>query len=280
MKQGPQACVIGWPVEHSRSPVIHGYWLRHYGLEGGYVKEAVSPEDIESFVRDLSGHGYVGANVTIPHKEAALQAAAVVDEAAKAIGAANTLWLDPDGRLNAGNTDAYGFMTNLDHGAPAWRDGCEAAMVLGAGGAARAVLHGLVEAGIPRILLTNRTAAKADTLAGEFGSSIKVVPWEEKDAYLSACQLLVNTTSLGMTGQPALEIGLDLLPPSAVVTDIVYVPLETPLLAAARMRGLKTVDGLGMLLHQAVPGFERWFGIRPEVTPELRACVVATLNKG
>jgi len=189
------------------------------------------------------------------------------------------VWLDKSGALQGSNTDAYGFMTNLSTCAPHWRDDCDVAMVLGAGGSSRAILHGLIESGIPRILLTNRTVSKAETLAREFGSPVEVVPWEAKDSALSACRLLVNTTSLGMTGQPPLDIMVSALPSSAVVTDIVYVPLETQLLAAARARDLTAVDGLGMLLHQAVPGFERWFGVRPEVTPELRAHVVATLGE-
>ena len=280
MNTAPRACVIGWPVEHSRSPVIHEYWLEHCGIDGAYVKEAVTPEDIGDFLGSLSQHGYVGANVTLPHKEAALRAVHHADAAAQAIGAVNTVWLDEEGALQGSNTDAYGFMTNLDALAPDWRKGCDVAMVLGAGGAARAILFGLIEAGVPRILLTNRTAAKAETLAREFGAPVEVIPWEDKDTALAACRLLVNTTSLGMTGQPPLDIMVSALPASAAVTDIVYVPLETPLLAAARARGLAVVDGLGMLLHQAVPGFERWFGVRPEVTPELRARVVATLEEG
>lgn len=280
MSTAPRACVIGWPVEHSRSPAIHGYWLAHYGIDGAYVKEAVAAEDFPAFLSSLSKHGYVGANVTLPHKEAALRAVQEADTAARAIGAVNTVWLDERGALRGSNTDAYGFMTNLDSSAPDWREGCDVAMVLGAGGAARAILHGLIEAGIPRILLTNRTVAKAETLARDFGDPVEVVPWEDKDSALSACRLLVNTTSLGMAGQPPLDIMVTALPANAVVTDIVYVPLETPLLAEARARGLTTVDGLGMLLHQAVPGFERWFGVRPEVTPDLRAHVVATLEAG
>ncbi|MDJ0512541.1 MAG: shikimate dehydrogenase [Methyloceanibacter sp.] len=280
MSDTPRACVIGWPVEHSRSPVIHGYWLEHYRIDGAYVKEAVTPEDIGGFLRSLSAHGYVGANVTLPHKEAALRAVDHADDAAQAIGAVNTVWLDERGALQGSNTDAYGFMTNLDTLAPTWCDGADVAMVLGAGGAARAIIHGLVESGVPRILLTNRTVAKAEALAREFGGPVEVIPWETKNAALSACGLLVNSTSLGMTGQPPLDIMVSALPASAVVTDIVYVPLETPLLEAARARGLVAVDGLGMLLHQAVPGFERWFGVRPAVTPELRARVVATLEAG
>jgi shikimate dehydrogenase len=280
MSSPPRACVIGWPVEHSRSPVIHGYWLKHYGIDGAYEKEAVKPEDISVFLRNLSEHGYVGANVTLPHKEAALKAVDQADNAAKAIGAVNTLWLDKQGLLHGSNTDAYGFMTNLQALAPAWRASCDVAMVLGAGGAARAVLHGLIAAGVRWILLTNRTVAKAETLAREFGSPVEVLSWDAKDSALPACGLLVNTTSLGMTGQPPLDIMVPALPTTAVVADIIYVPLETPLLAAARERGLTAVDGLGMLLHQAAPGFEHWFGIRPEVTADLRAQVVATLEAG
>ena len=280
MSSPPRACVIGWPVEHSRSPVIHGYWLKHYGIDGAYGKEAVKPVDIADFLRTLSEHGYVGANVTLPHKEAALRAVDQADTAAKAIGAVNTVWLDKQGLLHGSNTDAYGFMTNLQGLAPDWQASCDVAMVLGAGGAARGVLYGLIAAGVRRVLLTNRTVAKAETLAREFGSPVDVLPWDKKDSALPACGLLVNTTSLGMTGQPPLEIMVPALPTTAAVADIVYVPLETPLLAAARERGLTAVDGLGMLLHQAVPGFEHWFGIRPDVTADLRAQVVATLEAG
>jgi len=274
-----RACVIGWPVEHSRSPVIHRYWLNQYGIDGAYEKEAVRPEDLRGFVQQLWTHGYIGANVTLPHKEEALRAARSADEAAVSIGAANTLWLDPEGALHASNTDAYGFMTNLDAQAPQWNEATGAVMVLGAGGAARAILFGLLAAGVTRILLANRTRAKAEALAHVFGPKVDVVDWADRAAALSACSLLINSTSLGMTGQPPLDIDLATLPADGVVADIVYVPLETKLLADARARGLSCVDGLGMLLHQAVPGFERWFGVRPEVTPELRAHVMATLGE-
>lgn len=273
-----RACVIGWPVEHSRSPVIHRYWLQQYGLEGAYEKEAVRPEDLKSFLQQLWTHGYIGANVTLPHKEAALLAARSADEAAVAMGAANTLWLDPDGTLHASNTDAYGFITNLDAEAPQWNEGTGAAMVLGAGGAARAILYGLIKATEAKILIANRTRARAESLAGVFGPRVEVIDWDARNAALAASGLLVNTTSLGMTGQAPLEIDLAGLPKDAVVADLVYNPLETALLADARARGLKCVDGLGMLLHQAVPGFERWFGVRPSVTPELRAHLAATLE--
>jgi shikimate dehydrogenase len=273
-----RACVIGWPVEHSRSPLIHRYWLKQYGLDGAYEKEAVKPEDLPAFLGGLAAQGYAGANVTLPHKEAALRLAAVADEAARTIGAANTLWLDGAGRLNASNTDAYGFMTNLNAVAPGWNEGRRPVMVLGAGGAGRAVLHGLLAEGASRILLANRTSGRAQELADAFGPAVTVVDWRERDRALLGCGLLVNATSLGMTGKEALDLDLALLPSDAVVADLVYSPLETRLLAAARGRDNRAVDGLGMLLHQAVSGFERWFGVRPEVTDELRAHVAASLG--
>jgi shikimate dehydrogenase len=273
-----RACVVGWPVAHSRSPVIHRYWLKLYGLDGAYEMEEVRPEEIGDFLKGLKQRGYEGANVTLPHKEAALAAADRPDVAATNIGAANTLWLDAKGLLHASNTDAYGFMTHLAAEAPDWNKGRRPVMVLGAGGAARAILHGLIETGASKILLANRTEGRAKALAENFGSRVSVIPWEDRNLALAGCGLLVNATSLGMAGKPALDIDLSALPLDAIVADIVYSPLETPLLAAARARGNRTVDGLGMLLHQAVPGFERWFGVRPEVTPELRAHVVAHLK--
>ncbi|ODR97330.1 shikimate dehydrogenase [Methyloceanibacter superfactus] len=272
-----RACVIGWPVEHSRSPIIHGYWLAAYGIDGAYEKEAVRPEDFAAFVQTLGERGYVGANVTLPHKEAALRAARSTDAAAIAMGAANTLWLDAEGVLHAANTDA----TASPISTPKRRNGTRGwarSLVLGAGGAARAILYGLLAAGVPKILLANRTRARADSLAKLFGPKVEAIDWEEREPALAGCSLLVNTTSLGMTGQGPLVIDLSALPPDAVVSDLVYNPLETDLLAAARARGLTAVDGLGMLLHQAVPGFERWFGLRPEVSPDLRARVAATLE--
>ena len=272
-----RACVIGWPVAHSRSPVIHRYWLKLHGLDGAYELEAVRPEEIEGFLKGLGHRGYTGANVTLPHKEAALAAADRPDQAATTIGAANTLWLDDKGLLHASNTDAYGFMTHLAAEAPEWNKGKRPVVVLGAGGAARAILHGLIEAGATKILLANRTEGRAKALAEGFGASVSVIPWEDRSRALAGCGLLVNATSLGMTGK-SLDIDLSALPADAIVADIVYSPLETKLLAAARARGNRIVDGLGMLLHQAVPGFERWFGVRPEVTPELRAHVGAHLG--
>jgi shikimate dehydrogenase len=273
-----RACVIGWPVEHSRSPAIHRYWLKLYGLAGTYEKEAVRPEDLAGFLRSLGTRGYAGAHVTLPHKEAALAMATRADQAAAAIGAANTLWLDAEGRLNASNTDACGFIAHLVEEAPDWNKGRRPVIVLGAGGAARALVHGLIEAGASRILLANRSRERAEALARAFGPAVEVIAWEARNEALAGCGLLVNATSLGMTGKPPLVLDLSLLPADAIVADIVYSPLETPLLAAARARGNRTVDGLGMLLHQAVPGFERWFGVRPEVTPALRAHVAATLT--
>ncbi|MBK5199787.1 MAG: shikimate dehydrogenase [Methyloceanibacter sp.] len=274
------ACVIGWPVEHSRSPAIHRYWLKRYRIDGAYEKEKVAPEDLARFLGALGARGYAGANVTLPHKEAALRLAAFADEAASAIGAANTLWLDGEGKLHASNTDSYGFMTNLNEAAPHWNGGRRPVLVLGAGGAARAILHGLIAQGAASILLANRTRDRAEALAKTFGPTVRVIDWADRARALAGCGLLVNATSLGMTGKGDLDIDLKALPSDAVVADIVYSPLETPLLAAARARGNRVVDGLGMLLHQAVPGFERWFGVRPEVTPELKAHVAAALGGG
>jgi len=273
-----RSCVIGWPVEHSRSPAIHRYWLELYGIDGAYEKEAVRPEEFASFLGSLSDRGYAGANVTLPHKTEALRLATIADESARAIGAANTLWLDGTGRLNASNTDAYGFMTNLNQEAPHWNKGRAPVMVLGAGGAARAILHGLIAQGASRILLANRTRDRAEVLAGTFGPAVSVVDWDARNQALAGCGLLVNATSLGMSGKGPLDIEVEALPEDAVVADIVYNPLETPLLATARARRRQAVDGLGMLLYQAVPGFERWFGVRPQVTKELKAHVAATLG--
>jgi shikimate dehydrogenase len=270
--------VIGWPVAHSRSPLIHGYWLDLYGLAGQYDKQAVSPENFPEFMRQFSASGLIGANVTVPHKEAAFGLVDRREPAADAIRAVNTVWLE-DGQTVGDNTDVYGFLANLDDGAPGWDVGGRAA-VLGAGGAARAVLKGLLDRGFEDIRLANRTFAKAEGLAAAFGSGVRPIAWEERNAMLEGCALLVNTTSLGMEGAPALEIDLATLPREAVVTDIVYVPLETGLLRDARAQGLRGVDGLGMLLHQAVPGFARWFGVRPEVTPELRARIISDITQG
>jgi shikimate dehydrogenase len=268
-------CVIAWPVGHSRSPLIHGYWLKHYGIDGAYRMEAVPPERFAPFVLNLEANGYIGANVSLPHKEAAL-ALAAADERARAIGAANTLWLENDA-LKCTNTDAEGFIANLDAAAPGWDRNKGEAVVLGAGGSARAVLYGLIERGTRRIHVVNRTRERAEALRQRFGPAIVPAEWSDVGRLLTDAGLLINTTSLGMVGQPPLDIDLSPLPANALVVDNVYSPLETALLAVARRRNLRAIDGLGMLLHQAVRGFELWFGVRPEVTPALRSLIEADL---
>ena len=274
---GPiKACVIGWPITQSRSPLIHGHWLRTHGIDGSYTKVAVRPEELEAFLAGMAGEGFAGGNITVPHKEAVFRLATKRDAAAEAAGAANTIWFE-NSLLCAANTDTYGFLTHLDRTAPGWQESGRPACVLGAGGAARAVLQGLIAREIGQIRLLNRTRAKAEALAAAFGAGIKVHDWERRNEALEGCGLLVNTTTLGMSGAPALDIDLAGLAGDGVVYDLVYAPLETALLRQAAERGLVPVDGLGMLLHQAVPGFEKWFGVRPEVTDELRALVVADL---
>jgi len=270
------ACVIGWPVEHSRSPLIHNYWLKRYGIAAEYRREAVRKEEFEAFIGTLAARGYVGANVTVPHKEAAF-ALSQPDERARAVGAVNTLWLEGN-VLRSTNTDVEGFLDNLDVCAPHWDRDAAKALVLGAGGAARAVIYGLLSRGVERIVVANRTASRAEALQKAFGKHVKVADWGSLEGELADTALLVNTTTLGMHGQPALTLDLDSLGRHATVADIVYVPVVTPLLAAAKARGLATADGLGMLLHQAVRGFSLWFGKTPEVTGELRALVEADLE--
>ena len=270
------ACVIGWPVKHSRSPLIHGHWIKHHGLAADYRREAVAPEAFADFVANLDARGYAGANVTIPHKEAAL-ALSQPDDRALAVGAANTLWL-VDSHLHSTNTDVEGFTANLDASVPAWNSKVDDAVVLGAGGSARAVVYGLIERGFTRINVVNRSLERAEALRERFGDVVHPARWTALPHLLTRADILVNTTSLGMAGQPPLDIDLEPLRPDAVVADLVYVPLDTRLLAAARARGLATADGLGMLLHQAVRGFSLWFGVRPEVTPELRALVEVDLR--
>jgi shikimate dehydrogenase len=272
----PRAGVIGWPITQSRSPLIHGHWLALHGIAGRYDRIPVAPEAIETFLADLGAHGLVGCNVTVPHKEAAFRAASETDAAATAIGAVNTLWLD-GGRLIGGNTDAIGFLANLDQRAPGWDREPGPAVVLGAGGAARAVIHALIARGF-RVAIINRTRARAEELVRRFGSDSTAHGWEDLPRVLADARLLVNTTSLGMAGKDDGVFDLTGLSTEALVTDIVYVPLVTPLLAAAKARGNPTVDGLGMLLHQAVPGFERWFGVRPVVTEALRDLILADLG--
>lgn len=275
-----RAFVCGHPIAHSRSPKIHSYWLQHYSIDGSYEAIDVAPADARTFFSSLAADGFAGGNVTIPHKEAAFEAVSWRDEAAEAIGAVNTLWLE-QGRLCGGNTDAVGFAANLDERAPDWEK-AGPAVVLGAGGAARAVIHALKARGFGDIRVVNRTVARAVELAERFGAGVTAHPTGATHELLGDAGLLVNTTALGMAGKAGsdeLPADPEALPRHAIVTDIVYVPLETPLLAAARGRGLRTVDGLGMLLHQAVPGFERWFGRRPKVTPQLRDLIVADMAK-
>jgi shikimate dehydrogenase len=273
-----KAFVCGHPIAHSRSPKIHGYWLQKYGIAGSYEAIDVASEAVAGFFATLKEKGFAGGNVTIPHKEAAFAAAVRRDEAAEKIGAVNTLWFE-NGVLCGGNTDVAGFAANLDERAPGWTK-AGAAVVLGAGGAARAVIYALKERGFADIRVTNRTTARAEELADRFGPGVTAYPVAATNELLADAGLLVNTTALGMAGKAGadeLPANPEMLPRHAIVTDIVYVPLETPLIAAARRRGLKTVDGLGMLLHQAVPGFERWFGRRPEVTQELRDMIIADM---
>lgn len=271
----PRACVMGHPVAHSRSPMIHGYWLKTLGIRGAYDLKDLSPEAFPGFVTGFPANGYIGGNVTVPHKEAAYRIVHSRDEAAEAIGAVNTLWLE-NGRLLGGNSDTHGFIANLDDRAPGWdMPGCRA-VVLGAGGAARSAVYALLERGA-QVHLVNRTFARAEEVAVRFGPRVRANGIDELPGLLATADLLVNCTSLGMVGKPALEIDLGPLKSSAVVYDIVYVPLETPLLAAARLRGHRTVDGLGMLLQQAGFGFRKWFGGAPRVTLELRAIVEADI---
>ncbi|HVJ42657.1 MAG TPA: shikimate dehydrogenase [Dongiaceae bacterium] len=281
------AGVFGWPVTHSRSPRLHGYWLQQYGIDGAYIPFATPPAQFEPALHSLAMLGFRGANVTLPHKEVAFDLVDQRTDRAKRIGAVNTVVVQEDGTLLGDNTDGFGFVEHLRASVPDWQPLAGPAVVLGAGGAARAIITALLEAGVPQIRLVNRTRERAEQVAGainsqNFGGSnfrgrVLVDDWERRDALLEGAALLVNTTQLGLAGQPPLELDLAALPREAVVDDIVYVPLETPLLAAARQRGNRVVDGLGMLLHQARPGFAAWFGVEPEVTPELRDFVLADI---
>jgi len=272
-----QACVIGWPIEHSRSPIIHGYWLKHYGIDGTYTKRAVSPGEIEAFLNGLAAEGLAGCNVTIPHKEAAFRLAANRDASAIAVGAANTLWLE-DGCLCAANTDTYGYMTYLGREAEDWGRRDAPVSILGAGGAARAIVYGFLEAGVPEVRIFNRSVERAEALAQTFGPRVKVLPWDQRSRASTEAAVLVNTTSVGLKGAGSLDMDFTDFHPDCIVSDIVYVPLETAFIREARRHGLRTVDGLGMLLHQAVPGFEKWFGLRPEVTDELYDLIAADIE--
>ena len=272
------AGVMGWPVAHSRSPLIHNYWLQQHGLSGSYVQLAVQPQRLATALPGLAALGFKGCNITIPHKVEALKLVQVLDANAARVGAVNTVVVQSDGQLKGLNTDGFGFIQSLLDADPAWRADTGPIAVLGAGGAARAVLLALCDQGAKEIRLLNRSADTAQTLAAEFGLPIVARPWAQRHEALADCALLVNTTSLGMHGSPALDLNLNLLPTSALVSDIIYVPLQTPLLAAAKARGNLTVNGLGMLLNQARPAFEAWFGVFPDITPELRALVEATLE--
>ena len=271
-----KAAVIGWPVWHSRSPAIFRHWLDRHGIEGSYERIAVPPDGIDAFLDGFAASGLVGANVTVPHKEAAFRHA-VPDAAARAIGAVNTLWLE-DGVLHGTNSDGDGFLRNLDEQAPGWSVGGRGALVIGAGGAARAIVHGLASRGVRPIAIANRTPERAGLLAAAFPTVAEAVAWDAIPREVARAGLVVNTTVLGMAGSPALDVDLSGAGPATVVADIVYVPLETPLLASARARGLRTVDGLGMLLHQAAVGFEKWFGLRPAVDAALREAILAEIG--
>ncbi len=272
----PRAFVVGWPIAQSRSPLIHGHWLKIHRLSGSYEGLAVPPDEIEAFLAGLPGSTRVGGNVTVPYKAIAHRLASERDAVAEATGAVNTLWIE-DGKLCGSNTDGPGFLANLDENAVGWDTRPGDAVVLGSGGAAAAVGWGLKARGF-HVHLANRTLSHAEALAKRLGPGVSAHEWRALPSLLRQAHLLVNTTTLGMIGKEALEIDLKPLRDGALVTDVVYVPLETPLLASARARGLATVDGLGMLLHQAVPGFERWFGVRPTVTAELRRLVLADLG--
>lgn len=280
----PKAFVIGWPISHSKSPIIHNHWIAQYGLTSLYEKVAVEPDKLGDFLKTLSDQGYAGGNVTLPHKESVLLFVDVLHPTAKRLGAANTIWLE-DGRLHADNTDGYGFLANLDQHQPGWDETCrgQSALVLGAGGACRPIIDGLLSRGVKNVTLVNRTRERAEEVASLFkndpldnhqSGKVQVADWDQRADLAQDQSLLVNTTALGMVNQPPLEMDLSLLSRHALVADIVYTPLMTELLAAAKERGNPIVDGVGMLLHQAVPGFEKWFGKWPEVTDQLRKLVL------
>jgi len=271
------AGVMGWPVMHSRSPKIHNYWLARHGLAGTYVPLAVKADGLRAALRALAPLGFSGCNLTIPHKEAALEIVDRLDPLARRIGAINCVVVAPDGTLDGVNNDGFGYIQGILEANPDWRADAGPIVVMGAGGGARAVLVSLAEKGAREIRLVNRTPQRAQALVQEFGAPIRVLAWEDRHAALTGAAMLVNTTSQGMAGQPALDLALDKLPATALVSDIIYIPGETPLLAAARLRGNRTVNGLGMLLNQARPAFHAWFGVMPEVTPELRAMIEATI---
>jgi shikimate dehydrogenase len=270
----PLAGVIGSPIAHSKSPALHMHWLKTHGIAGHYVPIDVAQEDLEHIVKTLPKMGFVGVNVTVPYKEKVMEFADLVTDRAALIGSANTLIFRKDGKIHADNTDSYGFIQNLRQKAPDWDPKAGPAAILGAGGAARAVIAALVEVGVPEIMISNRTKARAENLKADFGNRVRVIDWVQAGNMLEDATTVINTTSLGMVGKPPLRVPLDGLQKGALVTDLVYAPLVTHLLNEANKAGCVTVDGLGMLLHQAVPAFERWFGVRPQVTDETRAAVL------
>lgn len=273
------AGVMGWPIAHSRSPKIHNHWFAQYGIEGCYAPLPVEPGRLEAALRAMPALGFAGCNLTIPHKETALRFVDHVDESAARIGAVNCVVVEKNGELTGHNYDGYGFIASLHEAVPGWRAASAPCVVIGAGGGARAIVHGLLDAGAQEIRLFNRTFERAQILAADFGPRVSALPWSQREAGLAGAGLVVNATSQGMVGQPPLDLSLSALPKSksALVADIVYAPLETPLLAAARAHGATPVDGLGMLLHQARPAFRDWTGVMPDATPALRAMIVATL---
>jgi shikimate dehydrogenase len=270
------AGVMGWPVAHTRSPAIHNHWIAKYGLKGAYVQLPVQPERLEAAIRGLAALGFAGCNVTVPHKVSAMRFMDELHPAARRVAAINTIVVQADGRLLGMNNDGAGYIQSLRDADTTWRGDAGPALVLGAGGAARAIVVALLDEGVPELRLTNRTLERAQELAEAFGDRVKVVPWAQRNEAMAGVSLLVNTTTLGMHGQAPLDVALNALPRKALVSDAIYIPMETPLLADARKAGHRTVNGLGMLLNQARPAFQSWFGVLPEVTPELRAAVEAT----
>lgn len=270
------AGVMGWPVAHTRSPAIHNHWIARHGLKGAYVQLPVHPDRLEAALRGLPALGFAGCNVTVPHKVSAMHFMDELHPTAQRVAAINTIVVQPDGSLLGMNNDGAGYIQSLRDADPTWRGDAGPALVLGAGGAARAIVVALLDEGVPELRITNRTLERAQALAEAFGDRVKVVPWAERNEAMAGISLLVNTTTQGMHGQPPLDVALDALPAAAMVSDAIYIPMETPLLAQARLRGHRTVNGLGMLLNQARPAFKAWFGVMPEITPELRAAILAT----
>ena len=270
------AGVMGWPVAHTRSPAIHNHWIARYGLKGAYVQMPVHPDRLEAAMRGLHALGFAGCNVTVPHKVSAMALMDELHPAARRVAAINTVVVQPDGRLLGMNNDGAGYIQSLRDTDPTWRGDAGPALILGAGGAARAIVVALLDEGVPELRITNRTMERAQVLAEAFGDRVKVVPWSERNDAMAGVSLLVNTTTLGMHGQPPLDVALDALPLAAMVSDAIYIPMETPLLTQARLRGQRTVNGLGMLINQARPAFASWFGVLPDITPELRTAIQAT----